>query len=223
MATQAAAWKPWDDRYANQAIAIRNWQLAFGAMALFAFTCLGGALWMSGRVKYVVYVTSVDHQGFAVTQLQALTPQTSPDVIARIEGYEVAKYIREARSVSNDAVLERQTMFDLYAHTKGAATQFLDEYFQGDNKAHNPNQIAQKQTISVQVESLLPLSPKTWQVRWSEQRYDLHGAADGVETHWTAQLEVELVTPKTSDAIVVNPIGFKVTQCAWAQEAGNQP
>src|SRR6266851_9487516 len=150
MATQAAAWQPWDDRYANQAIAIRNWQLAFGAMALFAFTCLGGALWMSGRVKYVVYVTSVDHQGYAVTQLQPLSPQTSPDVIARIEGYEVAKYIREARSVSSDLTVDHAAAMDLYAHTRGAAGTFLNDYFLSDGKAHDPLQIAQKDTVSVQ-------------------------------------------------------------------------
>ncbi len=220
MATQAA-WKPWDDRYANQALAIRNWQLAFGAMALFAFTCLGGALWMAGRVKYVVYVTAVDRQGYAVTQLQPLTPDNSPDVITRIKGYEVAKYIREARAVSSDPVVEHQAIFDLYAHTRGAASQFLDTYFGGD-KTHDPLQIAQKDTITVEVDSILPLSADTWQVRWSEQRFDLHGGPDGIPTHWTAQLETQLVTPKTSDAIVVNPIGFMVSQISWAQEAGQQ-
>ncbi len=220
MASQAA-WKPWDDRYANQALAIRNWQLAFGAMGLFAFVALGAALWMAGRIKYVVYVTSVDHQGYAVTQLQPLTPTNSPEVIARIEGYEVAKYIREARAVSSDPLVEHQAIFDLYAHTRGAASQLLDAYFGGD-KTHDPLQLAQQQTISVQLESILPLSPKTWQVRWSEQRFDLHGSPDGAPTHWTAQLETQLATPKTSDAIVVNPIGFMVTHISWAQEAGQQ-
>jgi type IV secretion system protein TrbF len=220
MASQAA-WKPWDDRYANQALAIRNWQLAFGATTLFAFISLGAALWMAGRIKYVVYVTSVDHQGYAVTQLQPLTPQTSPDVIARIQAYEIAKYIREARSVSSDLTVDHQAAEDLYAHTRGSAANFLNDYFLADDKAHDPLQVAQKNTVSVQVESILPLSAKTWQVRWQETRYDLQGNVDAGPTYWTAQLQTELVTPKSADVIVVNPIGFMVTQISWAQEASN--
>lgn len=221
MASQAA-WKPWDDRYANQSLAIRNWQLAFGAMSLFALVSLGAALWMAARIKYVLYVASVDRQGFALTQLPPLTPETSPDVIARIKGYEVAKYIREARTVSSDAAVESQTMYDLYAHTRGPARQFLDNYYRGDDKIHDPMQIAQKDTITVDVQSILPLSEKTWQVRWEETRYDLHGVPDGLPTHYTAQLETRLVTLNSSDAyaIIANPIGFMVTQIAWAQEGG---
>ena len=34
--------------------------------------------------------------------------------------------------------------------------------------SHNPFQIAQKQTVSVQIDSILPLSAKSYEVRWTE-------------------------------------------------------
>ncbi len=66
----------------------------------------------------------------------------------------------------------------LLAHAHGAADRFLDEYYHAD-PARNPFQIAQKQTVSVQIDSILQLSPKSYQVRWTEQARNLNGAAIG--------------------------------------------
>ena len=100
-----------------------------------------------------------------------------------MERYEVAAFIRNPRSVTSDPQVEHQMLNALLAHTRGAADRFLDEYYHSDNFSHNPFKIAEKQTVSVQIDSILQLSPRSYQVRWTEQQRDLNGVAVGSPSH----------------------------------------
>jgi type IV secretion system protein VirB5 len=220
VAAYVEGWRAWDERYANLVIGKRNWQLAAGGLLLVNIILAAGMVWLSSRVRYVVYAVQVDKQGYALTQAQPLRAETAPDLTTRIERYEVASFIRQARSVTSDPQVEQQTLNALLAHTRGAADHFLDEYFHSDSGAHNPFQIAQKQTVSAQIESILQLSPKSYEVRWSEVRRDLNGAAVGSPTHWEAELQTEIVPPREAEAIVSNPLGFFVEHISWTEQQG---
>ena len=213
-------WREWDERYADLVVGKRNWQLAAGGLLVVSIILAAGLVWLSSRSRYVVYAVQVDKLGYALTQAQPLTPAAAPDMIDRIERYEVASFIRQARTVTSDAQVEQQQLNSLLAHTRGAADRFLDEYYHSDNEAHNPFQIAQKETVSVQIDSILQLSAKSYDVRWTEVRRDLNGAALGMPTHWEAQLETEIVPPREADTIVSNPLGFFVDRISWTEQQG---
>jgi type IV secretory pathway TrbF-like protein len=213
----AEGWRAWDERYADLVVGKRNWQLAAGGLLVVSIILAAGLVWLSSHSRYVVYAVQVDKLGYALTQAQPLTPAAAPDMIDRIERYEVASFIRQARTVTSDAQVEQQQLNSLLAHTRGAADRFLDEYYHSDNAAHNPFQIAQKETVSVQIDSILQLSPKSYDVRWTEVRRDLNGAALGMPTHWEAELETEIVPPREADTIVSNPLGFYVDRVSWTQ------
>ena len=216
----AEGWRAWDERYADLVIGKRNWQLAAGGLLVVSIILAAGLVWLSSHSRYVVYAVQVDKLGYALTQAQPLTAAAAPDMIDRIERYEVASFIRQARTVTSDAQVEQQQLNSLLAHTRGAADHFLDEYYHSDNAAHNPFQIAQKETVSVQIDSILQLSPKSYDVRWTEVRRDLNGAALGMATHWEAQLETEIVPPREADTIVSNPLGFLVDRISWTEQQG---
>ena len=212
-------WREWDERYADLVVGKRNWQLAAGGLLVVSIIPAAGMVWLSSRSRYVVYAVQVDKLGYALTQAQPLTPAAAPDVTARIERYEVASFIRQARAVSNDPQVEQQMLNSLLAHARGAADHFLDEYYHSD-QSHNPFEIAQKQTVSVQVDSILKLSAKSYEVRWTELRRDLNGAALGMPSHWEAELETEIVPAREADTIVSNPLGFYVTNITWTEQQG---
>jgi len=212
-------WREWDERYADLVIGKRNWQLAAGGLLIVSIILAAGMVWLSGHRRYIVYAVQVDKLGYALTQAQPLTPAAAPDVTARIERYEVASFIRQARAVSNDPQVEQQMLNSLLAHARGAADHFLDEYYHSD-QSHNPFEIAQKQTVSVQVDSILKLSAKSYEVRWTELRRDLNGAALGMPSHWEAELETEIVPAREADTIVSNPLGFYVTNITWTEQQG---
>jgi type IV secretion system protein VirB5 len=161
-----------------------------------------------------------DRLGQAMTIPAPLTPASMPVVAARMEHWEVGAFIRDARSVSSDAAVEQERLAALHAHARGAADRFLDEYFHSDNFAHNPFQIARKQTISVRIDSILQLSSQSYQVRWTEEGRDLNGVAAGPPTQWEAVLQTEVQPPASSDAIVSNPLGFHVINITWTEQQG---
>jgi len=103
---------------------------------------------------------------------------------------------------------------------RGAADKFLDAYYHADDFAHDPFKLAQHETVSVQIDSILQLSPRSYEVRWTELRRDLNGAVLGLPTHWEAELQTAILPPRETDAIVTNPLGFYVDQISWTQQQG---
>jgi type IV secretory pathway TrbF-like protein len=217
--TYAESWRAWDERYADLVVGKRNWQLAAGGLLVVSVILALGMVWIASRGKYVVYAVQVDKLGYALAQSEPLTGSSPPDVVERIERYEVASFVRSARAVSSDPQVEQQTLNSLLAHTRGAAAHFLADYYHADS-SHNPFVIAQKQTVTVAIDSILPLSARSYQVRWTESRRDLSGGALGAPTHWEAQLQTEIVPPAAADAIVSNPLGFFVDQISWTEQQG---
>jgi type IV secretion system protein VirB5 len=171
--------REWDERYADLFLGKRNWQIAAGGLLALSLILASGIVWLSSRSRYIPYVVEVDKLGYALTVPQPLTPATTPDVTTRMERYEIASFIRAARSVTTDPQVEHQMLNSLLAHARGAADRFLDAYYHSDGFTHNPFKVAEKQTVSVQIDSILQLSPHSYQVRWSEEQHDLNGVEIG--------------------------------------------
>jgi type IV secretion system protein TrbF len=108
----------------------------------------------------------------------------------------------------------------LLAHARGAADKFLDAYYHSDSFTHNPFKLAEKQTVSIQIDSILQLSSNSYQVRWTEQQRDLNGVVIGAPTYWEAVLQTQIVPPSSGATIVSNPLGFYVTQISWTEQQG---
>ena len=212
--------REWDERYADLVLGKRNWQIAAGGLLAVSLILASGIVWLATRSRFIPYVVEVDKLGYALTVPQPLTPTAVPDVTARMERYEVAAFVRHARSVSSDHQVEQQMLNSLLAHARGAADRFLDAYYHSDDFAHNPFKIAEKQTVSVQIDSILQVSSHSYQVRWAEISHDLNGVVIGTPTHWEAVLQTQVTPPDSDDAIVSNPLGFYVTQISWTQQQG---
>ncbi len=212
--------REWDERYADLVLGKRNWQIAAGWLLLLSLILASGMVWLISRSRYIPYVVEVDKLGYALTVPQPLTPTSVPDVTARMQRYEVAAFIRNARSVTSDSQVEHQMLNSLLAHARGAADRFLDAYYHSDGFTHNPFKLAEKQTVSIQIDSILQLSPSSYQVRWSEQQRDLNGVVIGAPAHWEAVLQTEIVPPNSDAAIISNPLGFYVTQISWTEQQG---
>ena len=214
----AEARREWDERYADLVLGKRNWQIAAGGLLVLSIMLAAGFIWLSSRSRYIPYVVEVNKLGYALTVPQPLNPTEVPGITARMESYEVAAFIRDAREVSSDPQVEHEMLNRLLAHVRGAADRFLDEYYHSANFSHNPFKIAEKQTVSVQIDSILKLSPSSYEVHWTEQARDQNGATGDAPTHWEAVLQTEIAPPSSDTAIVSNPLGFYVTQINWTEQ-----
>ncbi len=212
--------REWDERYGDLVLGKRNWQIAAGGLLVVTLILASGIVWLTTRSRYIPYVVEVDKLGYSLTVPQPLTPSSVPDVTARMQRYELAAFIRNARAVSIDPQVEHEMLNSLLAHARGAADRFLDAYYHSEGFTHNPFKIAERQTVSVQIDSILQLSPQSYQVRWTEMQHDLNGVEIGAPTHWEAVLQTQITPPNSDAAILSNPLGFYVTQISWTQQQG---
>ena len=208
----------WDERYADLVLGKRNWQIAAAGLLAATLILASGIVWLATRSRYIPYIVEVDKLGYALTIPRPLTASGDPDSIERMQRYEIAAFIRNARSVSSDPQVEEQQLNALLAHARGPANHFLDAYYHADGFTHNPFKLAERQTVTVQIDSILRISDQSYQVRWTEVSRDLGGLTIGPPTHWEAQVQIETIPPNSADTIVSNPLGLYVDRISWTQE-----
>lgn len=204
--------REWNERYGSYIARARTWRTIAVLTSLAAVAAVIGIAWIGAQNKFVPYVVQVDKLGAAVAVAPA-ERANMPDI--RVVKAQLAEFIANLRTVSPDVAVERQLISRGYAMvaTGTPAYTTLNEYF----KTNNPLQTAQTETIQVEVQSVLPLSDKTFQVEWHEE----HRAGSGdliKRTRWKAAIEVGFNPPTDEAGIMKNPLGVFVTNIQWSQQ-----
>jgi type IV secretory pathway TrbF-like protein len=202
--------REWNDRYLDLVRARRWWQITAAAELALLGVLSSGLVMLSLQHKTVPYVVEVDALGAATAVKPAEHAGRPMD--ERIVRYQLAAFIRGARAVITDRAAMKRTFEQVYAYARGPARTFLDDHY----RANNPFEIAKTYTVSPAVTSLLQVSERSWQVRWTEER-GLDGTLLG-RSNWEAVLAVELLPPTTADAIQANPFGLYVTEIRWTKQ-----
>src|SRR5882672_9113385 len=94
--------REWDERYGDLVLGKRNWQIASAGLMLLCFMLTFEIVWESARAKVIPYGVEVDKLGYAITIPTALSASNTPATAERMERYEIAAFIRNARSVCSD-------------------------------------------------------------------------------------------------------------------------
>jgi type IV secretion system protein TrbF len=100
--------REWDDRYGDLVLGQRNWQIASAGLMLLSLILAFGIVYMGARTKVIPYVVEVDKLGYALTIPGALKASAEPATVERMKRYEIVAFIRDARSVCSDPVVEPQ-------------------------------------------------------------------------------------------------------------------
>ncbi|HDL6904418.1 TPA: conjugal transfer protein TrbF [Yersinia enterocolitica] len=204
-----AAEQLWDERIGSARVQARNWRLmAFGCLAL-ALLMAAGLVWRSAQSIVTPYVVEVDHGGQVRAVGEAATPYRAND--AQI-AHHLARFLTLVRSLSIDPVVVRQNWLDAYDYTTDRGAAVLNEYA----RANDPFARIGRETVTVQINSVVRASDTSFQVRWTERRY-VNGAAAAVE-RWTAVASIVLQTPRTEERLRRNPLGIYVTGLSWSRE-----
>jgi type IV secretion system protein VirB5 len=203
--------REWNDRYLDLVRARRWWQLAAFAELVLVGGLGGGLAALSLQHKTVPYVVEVDALGAAVAVKPVEAAGRPAD--ERIVRYQLAAFVRGARAVMTDRAAMKRGLDQVYAYARGAARSFLDDHY----RANNPFDIAKTSTVVPAVISLLQVSERSWQVRWTEEQRGLDGTLLGKST-WEALLALEIAPPTTPEAIQLNPFGLYVTEIRWTKQ-----
>jgi type IV secretion system protein VirB5 len=205
-----AAKREWNERYGDYIAQARNWRLT----AIFALTIstilAAGTIWLAGQSKLVPYVIEVDKLGASLAVARADRTTVPNQSLIRAQ---LANFVHDARSVSSDAIAERATLTRVYSFIGVTAKPYLDDWY----RTHSPFEAAASHTVAVTIDAVLPQSPTTYQVQWTEDQRDLNGGHIAT-SHWVGQLTVGINPPTDEATILRNPVGIYVTQLSWTEQ-----
>lgn len=124
----------------------------------------------------------------------------------------LAHFVTLVRSLSIDPIVVRQNWFDAYDYTTDRGAGVLNEYA----RTHDPFARVGKESVTVQITSVVRASDASFNVRWTEQRF-VNGAPAGTE-RWNAVIATVLQTPRTEQRLRKNPLGIYVNGLSWSRE-----
>src|SRR5699024_8523037 len=195
---QSAA-QAWDDRIGSARVQAKNWRLmAFGCLLL-ALLMAAGLVWRSAQSIVTPYVVEVDNAGQVRAVGEADVPYQPND--AQI-AHHIARFVTRVRSLSIDPIVVRQNWLEAYDYTTDKGAAVLNDYAQ----TNDPFKRIGKESVTVQITSVVRASETSFNVRWTERRF-VNGAADSRE-RWTAVVSIVHQTPRTESRLRMNPLGI---------------
>lgn len=203
----------WNERYGSLIVREKRWRMMAFCCVLVALVAVVGVVYIGSQSKFIPYVVEVDK--FGRTQAVGTADQVQPSS-ARIKKAEMQDFIADTRSVYVDAAAMRSNIEDAYAlvPSGGQAYTFLNDFF----RERDPFNAARTRTISVDVQSALPLSQNTWQVEWTETtRARRGGEVVGTPTNWRAVITIEDIAPSTEAGVIRNPASINITSLNWTE------
>ena len=207
-----AARQEWNERYGSYVMAARAWRIVGNAGMLMAVIGFSYALYQSTQVKLVPYIVEVDRLGTAAS---AGFPQQIEYADARVVRATLGSFVSNFRSVTPDAVVQKQYIDRTYAllRTSDPATEKINAWFRGNS----PFDRALTMTVAIEVTNIVPLSNQTYQVDWTEFQRDRQGKELGTR-RYRGIATVTLTPPQDEAVIRFNPIGLYLRDFEWTAQ-----
>jgi len=203
--------REWNERYGSYISQARNWRLvAIGSLCVSGIAC-GGLAYVASQSKITPYVVQVNGLGDAVPVAIA-DRAAMPD--ARIIRAQLARWVTNCRSVYFDAAAERQAIDQCYnmINRRAPGFQTVADY----HRANEPFTRAQSESVTIQVETVLPLTNDSWRIEWREEVRGRDGNVSS-RANWQAVVGVQVIPPTDERQVLVNPMGVFVNAVSWSQ------
>jgi type IV secretion system protein TrbF len=203
----------WLERYGSYIQQAFNWRLLAILESIALCAAVFGLIYIGSQSKYVPYVVAVDKIGLPIGVKIADHADTPDDRLVRAQ---LANWIETARAVTTDPEAEKQNIDRVYAMVaaQSEAKTYLDAWYSG---GHSPFDEARAGTVDVHIAWLLPSTPQSWQVQWSETIRDAKGDAVSTE-QWAATIGVAIAPPQDESTILKNPLGLYITSLSWVRK-----
>ncbi|EXL02191.1 conjugal transfer protein TrbF [Aquamicrobium segne] len=207
-----AARQEWNERYGSYVMAARAWRIVGVTGMLMAVIGFSYALYQSTQVKLVPYIVEVDRLGTAAS---AGFPQQIEYADARVVRATLGSFVSNFRSVTPDAVVQKQYIDRTYAllRTSDPATEKINAWFRGNS----PFDRAVTMTVAIEVTNIVPLSNQSYQVDWTEFQRDRQGKELGTR-RYRGIATVTLTPPQDEAVIRFNPIGLYLRDFEWTAQ-----
>lgn len=207
-----AARHEWNERYGSYVKAAASWRIVGLTAMVMAVIGFSFALFQSTQVKLVPYIVEVDKLGTAAS---IGFPQQIEYADPRVVRATLGSFVANFRSVTPDAVVQKQYIDRSYAHLRSGdpATSKVNSWF----RENSPFDRARTLTVAIEVSNIVPLSSQSYQVDWTEYERDRQGRELAVR-RFRGVATVALTPPQDEAVIRFNPIGLYVTDFDWTAQ-----
>mgnify|MGYP003460895340 CR=1 FL=1 len=201
--------RSWNDHMESVAASRNMWQILAILSLMITLAAVGGIIHIGSQSKFIPYVVQIDHLGEAIAVSRAdMAAPADPRVIHA----SVASFINDLRMVTPDIALQRRAIFRAYAKT--------NVWLNGTDLS-SPFKRAANETVNIEIVSVIPQSPETWQVIWRELVYDRQGHPKEPPFIMRALLtiySIDSTANTTEEQIRNNPLGSYVRDYSWAKQ-----
>jgi type IV secretion system protein TrbF len=206
-----SARREWDERYGNLITRERNWRAMAFCCSLICLLAVGGLVWLSNRSHIVPFVVAMDSLSRPIAAGPAEQTTAADDRIKRATLY---SWLENLRLVTGDGIAQRKAIDRVYAYVASGsqAQAFVSEFYRNDP----PQKRVQTQTVSVEVQAVLPTSDRTFEMEWAETTRDLYGAVI-TKARWKGAFTIATNPPTDEGIARVNPLGIYVTNLSWGK------
>lgn len=206
-----SARREWDERYGDLITRERNWRAVAFVCAFSSLLTVAGLVWLSAHSRIVPFVVAMDSLGRPVAAGPAEQTTTADD---RIKRATLFNWIENLRLVTSDGIAQRKAIDRVYAYlASGSQAQaFISDFYRGDP----PQKRAQTETVSIEVQSVLPTTDRTYEIEWAETTRDLYGTVTQ-RARWKAAVTIAINPPSDEATARVNPLGIYVTNSNWSK------
>lgn len=213
-----AARRTWNEHIGGVVSQRQTWQVIGILSLLIALTGVGGMIHIGSQSKFIPYVVEVDKLGQTVA---AGPVQAASKADPRVIHAAIADFISDSRMVTPDVALQRQAVFRVYSKlsSNDPATPKMNEWLNGSPDA-SPFRRAEKEMVSIEIKTVIPQTPDTWQVEWEETSRDRQGTPKGKPVTWRALVTVyvaEVTSQTTDEQLRNNPLSVYVRDFSWSR------
>ena len=202
--------REWNERYGDYIAQARNWRLTAVFALIIAMVSSAGLVHVASQSQIVPYIVRVDKLGGSAVvgrADQAFAPD-NPLIVASL-----ARWVQNIRSIYADASAQRTILKEGYAliNEKSEAYVRLNDYM----RQNDPFQRAQTETATVEVETVLPLSPNSWRIEWREETRARDGSKPSTK-EWQATVSTVINPPRDEQTLRLNPLGIYINSFNWS-------
>ena len=203
--------REWDERYGGLIKRAQQWRAAAILALLVALAEAIVIIGVATRPRIAPYVVAVDSLGRVAGAGPA--DRNSP-VDERMKQAAITQWVQDMRGVTSDGLAERAAIDHVYAMigSQSAAQTIVTDYF----RANQPFERGSRETVQVEVNAILPNSPHSYEVDWTETQRTLDGKPISSD-RWKGIFTVA-INPSTDEAVLtVNPFGIYVMDMTWSK------
>lgn len=173
----------------------------------------------------IVYITMTANYKVYVVRVNNVTGEIDSGVELKAKDYQpqeaemkhfLAEFTKKVRMIPLDPVLLRSNWNTAQNFMTREAAQKLSVLVEREGHVTKLGKFTV--TPNIKTIQLQPGTERTYQVRWTEEDFQISGQSSGQVTNYVALYTVVVQPPEKEEDLLVNPLGIRIADLSYARE-----